>query len=178
MKAPVLESERLLLEPLSSAFLSEHYVSWLNDPEVNRYLDSPADSTLEDLREYLANVDCNDILFWAIRTKPDSRHIGNIKIDPVNLRHKTAEYGILIGDRTAWGQGFAREASECVAHYCFEELGLRKITLGVVADNTAAVKLYEKMGFVTEGRYKAQGFYGQRWCDVLRMALFNPALAQ
>jgi RimJ/RimL family protein N-acetyltransferase len=178
MKAPVLESERLLLKPLSSDYASESYVAWLNDPEVTAYLETPVPYTADDLREFLANVDRSDMLFWAIIVKASGTHIGNLKIDPVNERHRFAEYGILIGDKRSHGKGFAREASELAIAYCFDELDLRKITLGVVAQNEPAVKLYQKMGFVTEGVYHDHGYYQNQWCDVLRMALFNPRIKQ
>jgi RimJ/RimL family protein N-acetyltransferase len=50
---------------------------------------------------------------------------------------------------------------------------LRKITLGVVRQNTQAVALYEKLGFVTEGIYKEHLVYDGIYYDVLRMSLFN-----
>lgn len=174
MKAPVLTSDRLVLEPLSSAFLSEEYLNWLNDLEVSRYLESSGGYELDDLKDYLVKVDKQHILFWAIIDKATSKHIGNIKIDPINQRHGTAEYGILIGDKNSWGKGLAHEASELVIAYCFETRRLRKISLGVVEENTPAIKLYEKLGFGLEGVYKEHGFYDNKWCNVLRMALFNP----
>jgi [ribosomal protein S5]-alanine N-acetyltransferase len=174
MKAPVLESERLLLKPLSSDYLSDAYLAWMNDPNVNVYLETPVPYTAGQLQTFLENVDRSNILFWAIVDKATDKHIGNLKIDPVNKRHGFAEYGILLGDKMYHGKGYAREASELAIRYCFDELQLRKITLGVVAQNIAAVKLYEKMGFVTEGTYREHGYYNNQWCDVLRMALFNP----
>lgn len=174
MIAPELTSERLVLRPLESSFLSEEYLSWLNDEETRRYLDTPAGQTLNDLKHFLEATERNPILFWAITLKENGRHIGNIKIDPVDHRHKRAEYGILLGAKDLWGKGLASEASQIVCEYCFQSLGLHKITLGVVEDNQAAVQLYQKMGFIIEGHYKHHGFYAGKWCDVLRMALFNP----
>lgn len=178
MKAPQLISERLILEPLGLSFLSEYYLSWLNDAETALYLDTPRGQNQQDLKEYLTLVENRPILFWAITLRESGRHIGNIKIDPVDTFHRYGEYGILIGAKDVWGNGFAKEASEAVIRFCFESLLLRRITLGVVKDNVAAVKLYEHLGFVTEGCYVRHGFYNGKWCDVLRMALFNPSADQ
>lgn len=177
MNAPALEAERLYLKPLSLEHLSEEYVGWMNDPEVNRYLESGGDYTLEKLRDFLQGVESRPILFWAIHLRSNDLHIGNIKIDPLNERHGLGEYGILMGRKSAWGKGYAREASQKVIGFCFEDLGLRKITLSVVKDNIAAVELYKRTGFVTEGVYKHHGRYEGKYCDVLRMALFNPAFS-
>lgn len=174
MKAQTLLSERLLLRPLSLEHLSQDYVAWLNDSEVNMYLDSGEGYTIQMLQDYLLNVVKNDIYFWAVHIKETNIHIGNIKIDPINQKHGYGEYGIMMGRKTEWGKGYAKEATELVIDYCFSTLQLRKINLGVVVDNTAAVALYDKLGFQIEGVYKKHGLYNGKYCDSLRMAIFNP----
>ena len=170
-----LETNRLILEKLSLEHLSDAYVSWMNDPEVYRFLETGGDYSKEELKSYLQEVENKpDLLFWAIIRKDNGQHIGNIKMDPVNNRHGIAEYGILMGDRQSWGKGYAKEASNAVIDYCFSELDLRKVNLGVVAENKAAVGLYEQMGFVKEGHLKNHGIYDGKLCDCYRMAIFNP----
>ncbi|HUS00527.1 MAG TPA: GNAT family protein [Chitinophagaceae bacterium] len=171
---PLLESERLLFKPLSLAHLSEEYVSWLNDKEVNKYLESGGDYTLEKLKCYLEAVEKKEILFWAIHIKESDKHIGNIKIDPIIKKHGVGEYGILMGDKNEWGKGYAKEASLKIIDYCFNTINIRKITLGVVEEHNQAVQLYFKLGFSVEGKYIKQGLYNGHYCDTLRMALFNP----
>ena len=174
MKAPIIYTKRLTLKPLSLEHLSQEYVDWLNDEEVYRYLETGGNYTIEMLKHYLKDVEKKDIYFWAIHLKNNNLHIGNIKIDPVNFKHGLAEYGIMMGRRSEWGKGYAKEASNKVINFCFQKLHIRKITLGVVADNAVAVALYKKMGFVIEGVYKKHGFYDNKYCDTFRMALFNP----
>lgn len=173
---PVLESERLLCKKLSMAECAQHYVNWMNDPLVYRFLESGGDYTIEKLRDFLVDVDSKqEMLFWAIYLKRGNKHIGNIKIDPVNWRHGLGEYGILMGDRSEWGKGYAKEASHLVLEFCFQQLKLRKITLGVVAANESAVRLYNSLGFELEGTYKKHGLYDNVYHDLLRMAIFNPS---
>ena len=177
MRAPALESERLLYRPVSLTHLSQDYVDWLNDIEVYRYLETGGNYTWAMLESFLQSVERSEMLFWAIHLKSNDQHIGNIKIDPVNTKHGLGEYGILMGRKSEWGKGYAKEASLRIIDFCFRELGLRKITLGVVKDNVAAVELYRKMGFETEGVYRHHAMYDGRYCDVLRMAVFNPAFS-
>ena len=151
MKTKQLISKRLNLVPLGIKELSEEYVSWMNDNEVNLYLESGGDYDLDKLKEYLNNVEKSNIYFWAIYLK-GSKHIGNIKIDPINLDTGVGEYGILIGDKNEWGKGYAKEASQIVIDFCFNILNLKKIELGVKIENINAIKLYKKMGFVEHER--------------------------
>jgi ribosomal-protein-alanine N-acetyltransferase len=172
-KAPLLESERLLLEPLSLSHLSQEYLNWLNDPEVINYIELEKGYTAEQLEKYIHEVEKKNILFWAIIVKQSSKHIGNIKIDPVNVKDGLCEYGILLGDKGEWGKGLAKEASLKVIDYCFNILHLRKMTLGVVEKNINAVELYKKIGFIIEGVYKDHIFRNDQYMNTLRMALFN-----
>ena len=166
----VLETTRLTLKPLNKYFLSQDYVDWMNDDEVNRYLESGGDYTLEKLQQYLEEVERNPKYFWAIRLKETNKHIGNIKIDPINLNDISGEYGIMIGDRSTWGKGIAKEASEIVLAFCFETLQLKKITLGVQKNNLKAIRLYEKLGFTLEKQLESNGAIHQHH----RMFLYNP----
>jgi len=161
------------LIPMNESFCSDSYLSWLNDPEVYKYLESEGNYTMDALKKYIENAVKNKLFFWAICLKSNGKHIGNIKIEPINYRHKRGEYGILIGDRSEWLKGYAKEASKIVIDFCFKSLNLRKITLGVVESNEAAVFLYKEIGFEVEGIYKNHGFYDNRIENVLRMAIFN-----
>jgi [ribosomal protein S5]-alanine N-acetyltransferase len=170
---PIIETERLILKPISIKFCSNEYVNWLNDPEIYQYLDNGGNYTFESLYEYLTKYTESPVYFWAIIIKNSYTHIGNIKIDPISLRNQIGEYGILMGDKNSWGKGYAKEASQVVIKFCFQTLGLRKIALGVIQDNVAAVKLYESLGFEVEGIYRMHGIYAGKYCDAIRMALFN-----
>ena len=173
MKVPNLTSERLFYTPISINHLSDSYLSWMNDPEVVKFLETEGNYTEDLLKKYILEAQIKDIFFWGIHLKESGMHIGNIKIDPINLKHGLGEYGILMGNRLEWGKGYANEASLEIINYCFHNLNLRKLTLGVVEDNFAAASLYKKLGFIIEGCYKNHGFYDGRYCNILRMALFN-----
>ncbi len=177
MKAIKIESKRLCYYPLDTSFASNDYVKWMNDEDVNRYLESGGDYNLQKLKDFLKTVEKRNILFWAIVIKDKNKHIGNIKIDPISERNKTGEYGILIGDKASWSKGYAKEATQTILDYCFsEKVGLRKITLGVVSNNISALNLYRKLGFEQEGLYKQHAYHDGKWCDVVRMAIWNTDL--
>jgi RimJ/RimL family protein N-acetyltransferase len=157
MKACYLESERLYFKPLSRLHLSKNYVNWINDSDVNKYLESGGDYTIEKLESYLEQQEKKEILFWAIHLKKSNKHIGNIKIDPIYFDDNAGEYGIMMGEKNEWGKGFAYESSLKIIDYCFKNLGLIEIRLGVKIDNIAAVRLYEKLGFIKYNILKEQG---------------------
>ena len=167
----VLESERLILKPLNMHFLSQEYVNWMNDEKVNRHLESGGNYTLEKLTTYLKEVEDYPKYFWAINFKETDQHLGNIKIDPIDLNHLCGEYGIMIGDRNVWGKGIAKEASKTVIDFCFNTLNLNQINLGVKKNNLKAISLYKKLGFkiISQSTSKIKVEY-------YRMSLINNSL--
>lgn len=178
MKAPILETERLIIKPLTLEHLTQDYVDWLNDEEVYRYLETGGNYTLQMLEAYLNEVEKKDIYFWAIHLKHNNQHIGNIKIDPINTKHGLAEYGIMMGSKSEWGKGYAKEATLKIINFCFTELNVRKLNLGVIENNDNAVFLYKKLGFGLEGIFKRHVYNNGTYENSLRMALFNPQFNQ
>lgn len=172
MEAPNLESERLFYEPLGIKHLSKKYLGWMNDDIVIKHLESGG-YTYNMLKEFLLKYEKNKILFWAIILKNSNVHIGNIKIDPIDKVSNSGEYGILIGDRNSWGEGYAYEASKKIINYCFNSLKLSQITLGVKKKNLSAIKLYEKLGFNVIKRNDNQDIYQNVSKESIRMFLRN-----
>lgn len=168
-----IESKNCYLKKLSLEHCTSEYLGWLNDPEVNRYLETgDFPTSTKDLQDYINQIPRNE-LFLAIHSKENNSHIGNIRIHKIDFKNGLAEYGIMIGDKTKWGKGYAREVSIEVLRHCFNRLNLRKITLGVFSNNTSAIKSYEKMGFLIEGNYKEHLFHENKYEDIIRMAIFK-----
>lgn len=142
-----IEGDRVYLKTLDIENASQEYCDWLNDKEVNKYLET-RQSTINDLKQYINKqlTDPNSF-FVGIFDKKSNRHIGNIKLEPIDWRRKKAVYGILIGNKKYWGKGFGAEATRLIIEYAFEKLELKSIELGVIPQNKNAVKLYKKLKF-------------------------------
>ena len=142
--------ECFLLEP---QHVTDVYVGWLNDPEINRFLESRfVVQNIDSVRAFVtAQLADGHALFLGIRGVELGRHVGNIKLAPINLQHGLGEVGIMIGDRQAWGKGIGSEAIRCVAEIAKVELGLRKLTAGCYASNLGSSRAFEKAGFHIEG---------------------------
>ena len=172
---PFIETERLYLYPVTAAHCTDTYLAWLHDKEITRFLETGMFPTSQtQLLDFVNATQQKQCLFLAAVTKDSGKHIGNIKVDSINRIHGTAEYGILMGDKTEWGKGYAREGSVAMFDHCFKRMNIRKITLGVIVDNTSAVQLYYKMGFAIEGTYLRHCFYDGEYRDLHRIALFAP----
>ena len=167
------ESGRLLLRDLTLDDVGDKYVSWLNDADVNQYLESRfVPHTLEGARLYvLEHIGNPDEAFLAICTNPSGKHIGNIKIGPIDRVHGTAGIGLMIGDKSEWGHGYATESIALATNFAFEGLGLRRLTAGAYRENEASTRAFERCGYKIEGVLREHRVSGDRATDVILVGI-------
>ena len=114
----------------------------------------------------------NNILF-AIVDKESEKHIGNIKLGNIHPVHKYADIGLIIGDKSYWGQGIATNAISLVSKYAFNNLNLRKVFAGVYENNIGSIKAFEKCGFKKAYVKKDTYFFDGKYIDALVFELYN-----
>lgn len=170
-----LEGDRIYLRSVSPDDANEKYCRWMNDSSVNKYLESRFfPHSLETLRDYIkTKLGDTENPFFAIILKADDRHIGNIKLGPINTIHRLADIGIMIGEKDCWGKGYATEAIRLVADYAFNTLNLHKVTAGFYETNTQSLKAFIKAGFVQEGIRKSHCFCDGKYVDDIIVGLIK-----
>ena len=147
--------ELFVLEPSD---VTEAYVGWLNDPTVNRYLESRFSiHTIESTRQFVENcLACPSSLLLGIRSAHlHGIHVGNIKIAPIDRHHGLGEVGILVGEKNAWGRGVGSAAIQLLMTIARDELSLRKLTAGCYASTIGSQKAFLKAGFYIVGERKS-----------------------
>ena len=97
--------------------------------------------------------------------------VGLVRLSPIDVKARTATFAIAIFDPDRLGQGLGTEATKLVIAYGFEQLGLDRIDLKVLADNLRAIAAYEKAGFVTERRIERAIKRGDDYIDDLVMTI-------
>jgi len=147
--------ELFVLEPSD---VTEVYVGWLNDPTVNRYLESRFSiHTIESTRQFVENclASPSSLLLGIRAINFQGAHVGNIKITPIDRNHGLGEVGILVGEKSAWGRGIGSAAIQLLMNIARDELGLRKLTAGCYASTVGSQKAFLKAGFYIAGERKA-----------------------
>ncbi|TVR39923.1 MAG: N-acetyltransferase [Planctomycetota bacterium] len=153
-----LYSPRLELRPLRMDDCGPRYLAWLENPAIHAWLETRwQPQSLDSIRSFVAaiNDDPCSLLFGMLRAA-DQRHIGNIKLGPINPIHSCADISYFIGERDAWGQGFATEAIRAVVDFAFQHLALHRVQAGCYADNVGSMRALEKVGFQREGVWRQQ----------------------
>ncbi len=85
---------------------------------------------------------------------------------------RNAEVGITLLP-AARGRGIGTAAMIQLVAFGFERRNLHRIHLEAIASNTAAIRSYEKAGFVIEGRQREHAWVRGRYEDIVRMGILR-----
>lgn len=160
MKNPFLIGEIVYLRPIEYEDLDGNYVQWLNDSEVCKHSRNHIFPYIkEEARDYIKKVySSEEVLFLAVALKENDLHIGNIALQDINLINRSANFTILLGEKSCWGKGYAKEASVLLVQHGFTALGLYRIYCGTSSKNIPMQKLAYFLGMVEEGCFR-KAFY-------------------
>ena len=175
MNHPFLIGKKLYLRSLEESDINDDYVSWLNNFDVTRYMETGNyPSTTETIRSFFKRFQgsATDLAFAIIDKKTD-QHIGNVTLNRINWIHRTVDTGLMMGRDGFQGKGYAFEAWSLVIDYAFQRLGLRKIIAGAVVDNKASISVLQKLGFKLEGTFREEFYSEGTHGDVIRLGLLR-----
>lgn len=150
------ETDRLYLRILTPADVTQRYADWLNDPEVNRFLETRHSAqSVDSCRRFVEEMekDPNSHLF-GIFLKEDHMHIGNAKIGFIDQRYQTGQMSLFIGEKSCWGKGYAKEVIGCLTAIGFDALNLERIEAGCYERNLASLRAFLSAGYTVEGFYR------------------------
>lgn len=146
---PQLISARLKLVPYIVGLVTDRHVEWLNDQDVVCYSEQRHKKhTLESQHRFLNEFPVGSYI-WLIRLESTDRDIGTISAY-VDWPNRLANMGILIGEKSLWGQGYGYEAWDTVMDFLFADGQIRKIEAGCMKCNRAMVRICEQMGMEHE----------------------------
>jgi len=174
-QSPILTTNRLQIAPFTEIHCTEDYVGWLNDPNVVRYSGQRhIQHTLDSCRAYIQSFTNSPHYFWVVlqRSPEVPRPIGTLTayLDHANA---VADVGIMIGDKSAWNQGYGFEAWIAVFQYLFDRVNTRKITAGTLSVNQPMLALMQKAGMCSDGIRIRQAIWEGSEVDIIHMAAFR-----
>lgn len=169
----ILKSGGVILRQIELADCTTDYVNWLNDVEVNRYLETRwSRQTLQTVKKFVSDqLDSEHSILLAIVLPDDRRHIGNIKLGMMNKHHHFADISYFIGDKSMWGKGIATKCINMISDYGIHSLNLHRIEAGAYAANEGSWRALEKNGFVREATFRARVISENDYMDSYRYGL-------
>ena len=167
----MLEGKLVRLRPVEREDLP-NYIQWVNDPDVLAYFGTYLPYNMDREIAWFEGMNQDaSVINFAIEY--EGRHVGGCGLLNINHRNQSAEAGLFIGDKDMWDKGLGRDALRILLDYGFDQLNFHRIYLRVFAENGRAMHVYEKVGFVHEGRFREAEWRHGRWHDMLFMSVLR-----
>jgi RimJ/RimL family protein N-acetyltransferase len=149
---------------------AERAFTWINDREVARFLILRYPQSIEEEREWLRGTPRAGFfgVHLAIETG-DGVHIGNIDLRNVHPENRTAELGVMVGDKRYWNRGYGSDAVRTLTRFAFSMMNLQRVHLQTYEYNIRAQQAFAKAGFREEGRLRRHLYVDGRYWDVVLM---------
>ena len=147
-------SINIYLRPLKEEDALISY-KWRNDPEVWKLTGSMPDIVVTPeiektwIKKVLNDPTCKR---FAICIESSDEYIGNVQL--TNITEQDAEFHIFIGEKSYWGKGVGYQATNELIKFVRKNISLKQVYLFVKPINTAAIRIYEKMGFYSVSEEK------------------------
>lgn len=156
----ILETNRLLLREFDISDAESFYELNLN-PNVIKYTGNSAFKGIDEAKAFLENYSDyqrNGFGRWAVVDKSTKTFFGwcglkyDEKLDETDIGFRFFEH--------FWNQGFATESAKACIDYGFKELNLKIIVGRAMKENTASIKVLEKIGLQYEKGFDFDGQEG------------------
>jgi RimJ/RimL family protein N-acetyltransferase len=177
---PTLTSTNVVLRPFKIEQDAAALREMLEDPEVLKLTgshhdpgevpewDEAAESRFRDW--YGTRNDQADRLDLAVVDKSRGECVGEVVFNDWSEPNRSCNFRTIIGPRGR-DRGLGTEAIRLFLAYGFDQLGLHRVSLSVLNFNPRAKRVYDKVGFVTEGVLREEHRWAGEWIDVTVMSL-------
>lgn len=128
------------------------YQRWMNNYEtgITYFRGDLRLDTREQFEERYQNMSKD--VYFTLYERASLRPIGLSNLWHIDHYNRTADFGIIIGDKADRGKGYGTEATRLTLDAGFTGLGLHNILLDVFSYNHAGIGAYTRAGFKVIGR--------------------------
>jgi len=142
-----------------------------NNEETWPHLTDPRAIMPADQRRWYDSLS-RDSRFYFVAFGKRKPFIGLVRMDEYDSLNRSIRVGLDVvpGLRR---RGNGSKIYSVIKKYCFEELGLHRVWLQVLADNIPAIKLYARHKFILEGRLREAVFRHGEFVDYMIMSILE-----
>lgn len=162
---PELDTERLCLRAPCLEDL-DGFARMYADPDVMRFLENGApldrSAAFRSLAVHLGHWQLRGYGQWALEERTTGAFVGR-----AGLWQPEGWPGLEVGwtlDRDYWGHGYATEAGRAAIDYAFNVLGADEVISLIRPENTAAIKVAERLGETYDRTIQLLGAEAHVYC--------------
>ena len=173
---PQLETRNLLLRRMHPADANALF-KVLGDDEVAEFYDDDAfvhiSQASDQIEAWESGFQNKRSIRWGITRKDEGDIIGSCGYYGIHTWNRRASIGYELG-RIYWRQGIMAEALSAMIDFGFDEMDLNRIEALVMPENSASIKMLEKLGFRNEGLLEEYEQWGSKgFVDLCMFAMLR-----
>jgi ribosomal-protein-alanine N-acetyltransferase len=152
----ILETNRLILRPLTLGDAETAYYGWTGDTEVAKYVSWLPHYSIDDTIKWLKEIEwkqngkndlaLKDNYIWGFVLKETSELFGSGGLI-WEEHYQLYQIGYNI-KKSHWNHGYTTEAMRTVLRFAAANLGIKRVAAGHAKEDLASAKVIEKLGFV------------------------------
>ena len=89
----------------------------------------------------------NQIVIFYLEFIVKKKHIGNIKLGPINWKKLSTQISFFLGEESFWGKGIIPQVIKKLIEFASKKLNINEINAGYYEENFASAKVFEKCLF-------------------------------
>jgi RimJ/RimL family protein N-acetyltransferase len=170
----MLKGEKVVLRPVRRSDI-DYFLKWFNDPEVTQYLSMYLPMTEmaeEKFIEGLGKTEAGKNAMFVMEAG-DNKPIGTVGLSNIHPKDHHAVFGIAIGEKDYWSNGYGTEAARLIIRYGFEQLNLHRINSFAISFNERSLRLHLRVGFREEGQQREAVFKNGEYHDHVMFVLLR-----
>ena len=162
-----IDYKKIVLKQLEPKDVSMVYVKWLNDPEVNKFLEIRHKIPLlkDDVIEFVEMCNKMKRYHWGIMY--NKKHVGNISCSSVDRIYNYVNISNLIGVKKYWNSDICKLSLNAAMHYLFFNSMFNSIGAGTYAIHLSGITLLTNLGFKKEGVLRERALVNGRYIDTV-----------
>jgi RimJ/RimL family protein N-acetyltransferase len=125
-----------------------------------------------DQKAWLESLGLRSGRYYFIACSDEHPFVGLVRMDEHDLVNRSVRVGAdVVHDLR--GQGWGTRIYQALERYCFDYLNVHRMWLLVLETNVRALHLYEKRGFIVEGKLRQAVYRDGRYVDYIVMSLLQ-----
>ncbi|MDR0890827.1 MAG: UDP-4-amino-4,6-dideoxy-N-acetyl-beta-L-altrosamine N-acetyltransferase [Endomicrobium sp.] len=145
--------------------------NWRNSKEVSQYMYTDNIISPEQQIQWFKKIsNDNSSRYWIIEY--DNQAVGVVSISEISDLYDSCFWGFYIGNTNFRGLGIASKVEYLILSYVFDTLKLNKLRCEAFSDNKV-INLHEKFGFRREAYYRNHIKKGEKYFDVVGLAILK-----
>ena len=162
-----IDPDKVELRQLEPKDVGKRYVSWLNDSEVNKFLEVRHNAPLnkKDIIRFVEDCNNNKRYHWGIFY--ENTHIGNISCSIIDRIYRFVNISNLIGEKSFWNSDICKYSLNAAMEYLFSHASFNRIEAGTYSIHLSGITLLTNLGFKKEGVFKDRAVFNDKYINTI-----------